>query len=129
MEKEWHSIRMGDVFQKEKSSATTMEGLSTIAGGLMDYEYHMPAEIYADKKISPTAKLVMQRIFTLSEEGKKVVPCNRESFAFAFGCCKRTITKALNDLVDANYILPVKNNNPFDRTRVFKVTEKGLITG
>ena len=95
----------------------------------MAYVYnHMPEEIYADKKIGSTAKLVMQRIFSLSKDGAQTVFFNRDKFSVDLGLTTKSLSKAFQDLLDAGYLESVKNKNPFDRTRTFNITEKALFT-
>lgn len=89
---------------------------------------HMPSEIYADKGLSSTAKLVMQRIFSLSKDGSQTVFFNRDKFSAELGVAKTALTRAFQELLKAEYIETVKNTHPFDRTRTFKITEKGLFT-
>lgn len=95
----------------------------------MAYIYnHMPSEIYANKMLSSTAKLVMERIFSLSKDGSQTVFFNRDKFSAELGVAKTALTRAFQELLKAEYIETVKNTHPFDRTRTFKITEKGLFT-
>lgn len=82
---------------------------------------HMPEEFYRDRSISATAKLVMQRIYSLSKDGEQPVFFNREKYAYDLGCNRDTITNAYQSLVKAGYIEQLTNKNPFDRTLRFKV--------
>lgn len=91
------------------------------------YNYN-PAEIYANKMLSSTAKLVMERIFSLSKDGSQTVFFNRDKFSAELGVAKTALTRAFQELLKAEYIETVKNTHPFDRTRMFKITEKGLFT-
>ena len=95
----------------------------------MAYVYnHMPEEFYQDRAIGAMAKLVLQRIFSLSKDGEQTVFFNREKYAHDLGCNKDTITKAYKDLVEAGYIEQIHNKNPFDRTLRFKVVKSTLET-
>ena len=85
---------------------------------------HMPAEYYADKKISANAKLVLQRLFTLSKDGTQPVYAQRKFLANELGLSVRTITNVFRELEKENYIQETDNPNSFDRTRNFILTCK-----
>lgn len=85
---------------------------------------HMPDWIYASKDLSASAKLIMQRIFTLSKDGTQHVYINRTVFAESLGMSGRTLTNVFKELEAMNLIQEVQNSNRWDRTRNFKVTDK-----
>ena len=85
---------------------------------------HMPDWIYASKDLSASAKLLMQRIFTLSKDGTQHVYINRTVFAESLGMSGRTLTNVFKELEAMNLIQEVQNSNRWDRTRNFKVTDK-----
>ena len=85
---------------------------------------HMPNWIYASKDLSASAKLLMQRIFTLSKDGEQQVYINRTVFAESLGMSGRTLTNVFKELEAMNLIQEVPNSNRWDRTRNFTVTEK-----
>lgn len=85
---------------------------------------HMPAEYYADKKISANAKLVLQRLFTLSKDGTQPVYAQRKSLAKELGISMNTVTNVFRELSQNNYITEIENTNSFDRTRRFFITLK-----
>lgn len=85
---------------------------------------HMPAEYYADKKISANAKLVLQRLFTLSKDGTQPVYAQRKFLANSLGISMNTITNVFRELLQNNYITEIENTNSFDRTRRFSITLK-----
>lgn len=85
---------------------------------------HMPAEYYADKKISANAKLVLQRLFTLSKDGTQPVYAQRKFLANELGLSVRTISNVFKELEIENYIQETENTNSFDRTRNFILTCK-----
>ena len=85
---------------------------------------HMPAEYYADKKISANAKLVLQRLFTLSKDGTQPVYAQRKFLANELGLSVRTISNVFKELETENYIQETENTNSFDRTRNFILTCK-----
>lgn len=90
---------------------------------------HMPEWIYSIKDLSSSSKLIMQRIFTLSKDGSQQVFFNRERFSAELGISLRQISRAFQELVSFGLVEVVKNKNHFDRTKVFKVTEKALNNG
>ena len=85
---------------------------------------HMPTEYYADKKISANAKLVLQRLFTLSKDGTQPVYAQRKFLANELGLSVRTISNVFKELETENYIQETENTNSFDRTRNFILTCK-----
>lgn len=85
---------------------------------------HMPAEYYADKKISANAKLVLQRLFTLSKDGTQPVYAQRKFLADSLGISMNTVTNVFRELSQNNYITEIENTNSFDRTRRFSITLK-----
>ena len=85
---------------------------------------HMPAEYYADKKISANAKLVLQRLFTLSKDGTQPVYAQRKFLANSLGISMNTVTNVFRELSQNNYITEIENTNSFDRTRKFSITLK-----
>lgn len=85
---------------------------------------HMPAEYYADKKISANAKLVLQRLFTLSKDGTQPVYAQRKFLANELGLSVRTISNVFKELETEKYIQETENTNSFDRTRNFILTCK-----
>lgn len=85
---------------------------------------HMPAEYYADKKISANAKLVLQRLFTLSKDGTQPVYAQRQFLAKELGISMNTVTNVFRELSQNNYITEIENTNSFDRTRRFSITLK-----
>jgi DNA-binding MarR family transcriptional regulator len=85
---------------------------------------HMPAEYYADKKISANAKLVLQRLFTLSKDGTQPVYAQRKFLAKELGISMNTVTNVFRELSQNNYITEIENTNSFDRTRRFSITLK-----
>ena len=85
---------------------------------------HMPAEYYADKKISANAKLVLQRLFTLSKDGTQPVYAQRKFLAKELGISMNTVTNVFRELSQNNYITEIENTNSFDRTRRFSITFK-----
>lgn len=90
---------------------------------------HMPEWIYSIKDLSSSSKLIMQRIFTLSKDGNQHVFFKREKFSAELGISLRQISRAFQELVSFGLVEVVKNKNHFDRTKVFRVTEKALNNG
>lgn len=82
---------------------------------------HMPDEYYADKKISASAKLILQRLFTLSKDGTQTVFAQRQKLSEDLGLSLRTVTRSFKELLDNNYIEEVKNKDIFDRTKHFNL--------
>lgn len=87
---------------------------------------HMPEWIYSIKDLSPSSKLIMERIFSLSKDGHQHVFFNREKFSVILGISVRQVGRCLKELEDLSLIETVKNSNPFDRTKTFKITKKTL---
>ncbi len=85
---------------------------------------HMPDWIYASKDLSASAKLLMQRIFTLSKDGTQHVFVKREVFAKCFGMSVRTVSSAFKELVANGLLEEVTSINKWDRTKNFMVTVK-----
>lgn len=86
----------------------------------------MPEWIYSIKDLSPSSKLIMERIFSLSKDGHQHVFFNREKFSVILGISVRQVGRCLKELEDLSLIETVKNSNPFDRTKTFKITKKTL---
>ena len=84
----------------------------------------MPDWIYASKDLSASAKLLMQRIFTLSKDGTQHVFVKREVFAKCFGMSVRTVSSAFKELVANGLLEEVTSINKWDRTKNFMVTVK-----
>jgi len=82
---------------------------------------HMPDEYYADKKISASSKLILQRLFTLSKDGTQTVFAQRQKLSEDLGLSLRTVTRSFKELLDNNYIEEVKNKDIFDRTKHFNL--------
>lgn len=87
---------------------------------------HMPAWLYASKVLTPTAKLLLQRMIAISEDGSQPVCISRQEFADELGVSPRSISNAFRQLEKEELILPIKNPNPFDQTRNFKISDKAL---
>lgn len=87
---------------------------------------HMHDWIYATDEISVGAKLILQRLVTLSKDGEQDVFCSRESLHRAFGLSMRTITRCFAELLDNGYLEIIKSSDCYSRTRFFKITDKTL---
>lgn len=85
---------------------------------------HMPDWIYASKNLSSSAKLLMERIFTLSKDGTQHVYIKRSTFAETLGLSDRSLTRCFQELINFGLIEEKKNSNPFDKTKNFFVTRK-----
>lgn len=84
----------------------------------------MPTAYYADKNISFLSKLVLERIWSLSKQGKREVFFNRQVYADFFGANPASLSKCFKELIDNGYLREVNNKNPFDRTKKFFVINK-----
>ena len=84
----------------------------------------MPDWIYASKDLSSSAKLLMQRIFTLSKDGAKQVFVKREVIAKCLGMSVRTVSSVFKELVANGLLEEVASTNKWDRTKNFMVTAK-----
>ena len=90
------------------------------------FNNHMPAWLYASKVLTPTAKLLLQRMIAISKGGAQPVCISRQEFADELGVSPRSISNAFRQLEKEELILPIKNPNPFDQTRNFQITDKTL---
>ena len=88
---------------------------------------HMPDWLYSSKELTASAKLLMERIFTLSRDGTQPVFIARSTFAEKLGMSVRTLSNAFKELEDAGLIEDLPNTNRWDRTRNFKVTAKACL--
>ena len=91
----------------------------------MDITYnHAPSAIYS-LKLSAMAKLIYERMYSLSKDGSQVIFFKQADFATFFGVSRMTIYRAVNELV-ANELLelttPAKKV-PFDQTKYYKINE------
>ena len=86
----------------------------------------MSAWLYASKVLTPTAKLLLQRMIAISEDGSQPVCISRQEFADELGVSPRSISNAFRQLEKEELILLIKNPNPFDQTRNFKIADKAL---
>ncbi len=84
----------------------------------------MPDWIYASKDISASAKLLMERIFSLSKDGSQQVYIKRSTFSAVLGINESTLTRNFKELIDLGLIEEISNTNPFDKTKNFLVTQK-----
>ena len=90
------------------------------------FNNHMPAWL-ASKVLTPTAKLLLQRmIVAISEGGSHSVCISRQEFADELGVSPRSISNAFRQLEKEELILTIKNPNPLDQTRNFKIADKAL---
>ena len=65
----------------------------------MDITYnHAPSAIYS-LKLSAMAKLIYERMYSLSKDGSQVIFFKQADFATFFGVSRMTIYRAVNELV------------------------------
>lgn len=88
---------------------------------------HMPDWLYSSKKLTASAKLLMERIFTLSCDGTQTVFIARSAFADKLGMSVRTLSNAFKELESAGLIEDLPSTNRWDRTRNFRVTAKACL--
>ena len=87
---------------------------------------HMHDWIYASDEISVGAKLILQRLVSLSNDGEHEVFCSRESLHEQLGLSLRTVSRCFKELTDQGFLESKKNPDRFNRTRFFKITDKTL---
>lgn len=87
---------------------------------------HMQDWIYASKDLNLLSKLLLERMISLSKDGEQQVFINRDEFSKKLGVDPSSITRAFKQLVAFKLIEEVKNTNPFNRIKNFKITAKAL---
>lgn len=93
----------------------------------MDMTYnHMPTWLYTCTDLSFSAKLIMQRLFTLSKDGLQQVFVKRADIASQLGASIKTITRGFKELLDYGVIQEEQNPNKYDRVRYFSITQKAM---
>lgn len=87
---------------------------------------HMQAWIYALPDLSGNAKLLLQRMVSLSKDGEQPVFVKREDFARQLGFAAKTVSRAFIELTAKDFIEEIKNPNKWDRVKHFRITSKTL---
>lgn len=87
---------------------------------------HMQAWIYALPDLSGNAKLLLQRMVSLSKDGEQSVFVKREDFARQLGFAAKTVSRAFIELTAKNFIEEIENPNKWNRVKHFRITSKTL---
>lgn len=90
---------------------------------------HAPTAVYS-MKISAMAKLVYERMYSLSKDATQVIFFKQVDFANFFNVSRMTIFRAVNELIESKLLEltePAKKV-PFDQTKYYKINEPKVDT-
>ncbi len=87
---------------------------------------HMQDWIYASKELTALSKLLLERMISLSKDGKSTIYIPRKQYAEQLGVDESSLTRSFKQLQEQGFIVPVKNPNPFSKIRNFKISSKAL---
>jgi|GEM_PF-3675504 len=88
---------------------------------------HMQSWLYSSTKLTPAAKLLLQRMVSLSKEGEITVFVKREQIASELGLSVKTLSRSFHQLVSQNLIIEVDNPDPYDRRKYFDISPKAFL--
>ena len=99
-----------------------MEALKELGGYITDMIYnHAPDWVYAIKTLGSTAKLVFERMFSLSKDGTQPVYIKRQDMADWLGVSLPAITRSFKELANLGLIEEIPSDNKWNNIKNFVI--------